>query len=187
MPVHGTARPRGTRGATRSEPCRRRAVLVSSPAMSFQSFESPLRQVRHCRAAQRRQHRQRDNRAQAPENAPNGGDSVPKVDVRDIDALYLMCDSPAQSIGRSPRCTSRATQSSSTDGGDSDGTMDRLADARRQPGHITPDEMDTSVNSQGQRSRIGARATTAHSSARAGSTLAKSHSCLPAGDDQRDG
>jgi hypothetical protein len=33
---------------------------------------------------------------QAPENAPNGGDSVPKVDVRDIDTLYLMCDSPAQ-------------------------------------------------------------------------------------------
>ena len=41
--------------------------------------------------------------------------------------------------------------------------MDRLADASRQPGHITPDEMDTSVNSQGQRSRIGRyRATTAH-------------------------
>jgi hypothetical protein len=33
---------------------------------------------------------------QAPENAPNGGDSVSKVDVRDIDTLYLMCDSPAQ-------------------------------------------------------------------------------------------
>lgn len=43
------------------------------------------------------------------------------------------------------------------------GLMERLADARRQPGHITPDEMDKSVNSQGQRSRIGRyRATTAH-------------------------
>lgn len=43
------------------------------------------------------------------------------------------------------------------------GLMNRLADARRQPGHITPDEMDKSVNSQGQRSRIGRyRATTAH-------------------------
>jgi len=33
---------------------------------------------------------------QAPENVENGGDSVAKIDVRDIDTLYLMCDSPAQ-------------------------------------------------------------------------------------------
>ncbi|QIO23721.1 hypothetical protein [Haloarcula sp. JP-L23] len=31
----------------------------------------------------------------------------------------------------------------------------RLANTRRQPGHITPDEFDNSVNSQGQRSEIG--------------------------------
>ncbi|KAA9399675.1 hypothetical protein [Haloarcula sp. CBA1129] len=41
--------------------------------------------------------------------------------------------------------------------------MERLDNASRQPGHITPDEMETAVNSQGQRSRIGRyRATTAH-------------------------
>ncbi|MEA5388341.1 hypothetical protein VB779_15715 [Haloarculaceae archaeon H-GB11] len=41
--------------------------------------------------------------------------------------------------------------------------MERLQRASRQPGHIAPDDMDTSVNSQGQRSEIGTyRAGTAH-------------------------
>jgi len=33
---------------------------------------------------------------QAPESTPNGGQPIPHVDVRDIDSLYLMADSPAQ-------------------------------------------------------------------------------------------
>jgi len=33
---------------------------------------------------------------QAPESVSNGGQPVPKVDVRDIDAYYLMADSSAQ-------------------------------------------------------------------------------------------
>jgi len=41
--------------------------------------------------------------------------------------------------------------------------QNQLSNVDRQPGHIVPDEMDKSVNSQGQRSLIGRyRATTAH-------------------------
>ncbi|WP_254272167.1 hypothetical protein [Haloarcula marina] len=40
---------------------------------------------------------------------------------------------------------------------------ERLEQTTRQPGHITPEKMDTSVNSQGQRSEIGTyRVDTAH-------------------------
>ena len=39
----------------------------------------------------------------------------------------------------------------------------RLRNAKRQPGHVVPDDMATSVNSQGQRSEVAEfRATTAH-------------------------
>jgi len=43
------------------------------------------------------------------------------------------------------------------------GLIERLQNAKRQTGHIVPDDMATSVNSQGQRSEIAEfRATTAH-------------------------